>query len=259
MKIRHVVICFAVAHLASFGWSASAKVLEGISDHSSGLPPLDAQYRPGAKFDDVAPAKAQPLNKWYHMPDWLAGVWQSKQHSLIYQFNYKTKKEWEAKNRFSYYLAEERFGKQKDSQGGIWDLPLAPLVNKALSKDFVSYHHITNIEYLYVGDDGMVMRIRSVVTLVSRAGSEIVSAYQQESISTRLPAGENLMRVRDSIKVYDIEGHPLRRSKVEAIATRVGPFEPLNERNGLDLKAMFIEFLKSEKKDSLVPLWCQVL
>jgi len=232
----------------------SAKVIEGMTDHSSGLPPLDAKYRPGARFEDLSPAKILPPNKWYQIPDWLAGRWQSKQHSLVYQFNYKTKKQWEAQNRFSYYLAEERFGKQKDRQGGIWDLPLAPLVNKAASKDWVSYHYITNIEYLYVGDDGMVMRIRSVVTLVSRVSSEVVSAYQQESISTRLPAGENLLRVRDSIKVYDVEGNPLRRSKVEAIATRVSPFDELNERNGLNLKEMFVEFLKSEKKDALIPL-----
>lgn len=253
MKLQRVVISLALLCLM-LGCSVRAKVIEGMSGHSSGLPPLDAQYRPGAKFDDLTPAKVQPPNKWYHIPDWSAGVWQSKQHSLIYQFNYKTQKEWEAKNRFSFYLAEERFGKQKDSQGGIWDLPLAPLVNKALSKDWISYHHITNIEYLYVGEDGIVMRVRSVVTLVSRVSNEIASAYQQESISTRLNAGENLMRVRDSIKVYDVEGHPLRRSKVEAIATRVGQFEPLNERNGLDLKTMFVDFLKSQKMDSLIPL-----
>ncbi len=248
MKLVNILILLLLlAFPFLFSYAGSAKIIEGMSDHSSGLPPLDAQYRPGARFEDLSPAQVKPPNKWYQMPNWAAGVWQSKQHSLIYQFNYKTKKEWEAKNRFSYYLAEERFGKQKDNQGGIWDLPLAPLVNKALSKDWVSYHHITNIEYLYVGEDGIVMRIRSVVTLVSRVGSEIVSAYQQESISTRLPAGENLMRVRDSIKVYDVEGHALRRSKVEAIATRVGPFEPLNERNGLDLKSMFVEFLKSRE------------
>ncbi len=255
MKLaRFLTLLFLFVHPFLFAYSCSAKVLEGMSDHSSGLPPLDAQYRPGARFDDLSPVQIKPPNKWYQIPDWSAGVWQSKQHSLIYQFNYKTKKEWEAKNRFSYYLAEERFGKQKDREGGIWDLPLAPLVNKALSKDWVSYHYITKIEYLYVGEDGIVMRIRSVVTLVNRLSSEIVSAYQQESISTRLPAGENLMRVRDSIKVYDVEGNPLRRSKVEAIATRVGPFEPLNERNGLDLKSMFVEFLKSEKMGSLTPL-----
>lgn len=252
MKLVSVLAAlFLLAY--SLALPGSAKVIEGMSDHSSGLPPLDAQYRPGARFDDLTPAKVSPPNKWYQIPDWLAGTWQSKQHSLIYQFNYKTQKEWEAKNRFSYYLAEERFGKQKDKEGGIWDLPLAPLVNKALSKDWVSYHHITKIEYLYVGEDGIVMRIRSVVTLVSRVGSEIASAYQQESISTRLPAGENLLRVRDSIKVYDVEGRPVRRSKVEAIATRVAPFEALNERNGLDLKEMFFEFLKSEHKDSLIP------
>ena len=231
---------------------ASAKVIEGLFEHSQNLPPIGIQ-KPGTTFDESKMPVTDSKNRWYKIPQWLAGSWQSKQQSLRYQYDYRTRREFSGKNWLTYYQANEEFGKQMDKQGNVWDMPVVPLVKTAVDKETTSYHDILDVQYIEVSEDSVALRVRSLVTLVSRATGAVVDSYQQESISVRLPESNGLLRVIDSIKVFDAQGQPIRKSRVEAVAHRTKPFQPIDTKAGQDLRKLFAEFLQAQGQASLIP------
>ena len=56
-----------------------------------------------------------------------------------------------------------------------------------------------------------------------------------------------------SLKNFDADGAPEQVQKAEKVITRIAPYESVDTKDGLDLKKLFVEYLKRENKSDLIP------
>ena len=89
---------------------------------------------------------------------------------------------------------------------------------------------------------------------VVEAGSQrILQTNQKECFLRYTPFGDDEIRLDGSTKVFNALGHPSVLKISTMSATRVKPFEAVDELDGFNLKQQFVEFLTAQKKVELIP------
>jgi len=68
-----------------------------------------------------------------------------------------------------------------------------------------------------------------------------------------LPLEDGLVRLEASLKNFNADGDPQQVQKAEKIIKRTAPFENIDSKDGLNLKQLFVEYLKKSGKSDLVP------
>jgi hypothetical protein len=228
---------------------ASAKTLVGEIDHSETLQPLDPSIAVGEIF---APSKLptidnQPSNKWYRIPDWLAGTWHKDSQTDFYRYNYKTNTT-DTTTRTEPAKATGTWGTQQDEKGTIWQFDPAPFTATVDSGDDFVVQMVRISEPVDVSDRKFVRRSIDTQIRVSKVNGVIKSVESGEQITTYRPEGENLIKRETSAKVFDPEGQPILLGKSFAYENRVSAFAPQNNYKGKDMKKLFQEFLKSDSE-----------
>lgn len=239
-------ICLALTLSAPSG---QAKTLVGEIDHSETLQPLDPSIAVGEIFEPskLPTLESQPSNKWYRIPNWLAGTWHKDSQTDYYRYNYKTDKT-DTTTRTEPAKATGTWGTQQDDKGTIWQFDPAPFTATVDSGDDFVVQMVRSSEPIDVSDRKFVRRSIDTQIRVSKTNGVIKSVESGEQLTTYRPEGDGLIKRETSAKVFDTQGQPILLGKSFAYENRVNGFTPQDTYKGKDMKKLFQEFLQSNSE-----------
>ena len=236
-----------------WGTAAHAQFLQGGVEHAETLPPVDKRLQTGAEFDDHYFDKEQPNNLWVPIPSWFAGVWRTQTETMLNTVDLE-----DPDNSVSYPRVMKRndkwiFGMQVDRTGQIWHFINVPSHRKVLINTDYEYRNETSKEFLYIGEDRVLTRIRFVAFTVDSTSRRITESRQQETQWLFTPAADGIVRGDNSFKTYSTNGKPLSMSRNFAPFYRAQAFAPIDIYNGIDMRKSFREYLMSHNLADRLP------
>lgn len=250
IKSLSIVACLVLLPF-SLG-QAFAYTIEGGVEHVERMPAVAPELRAGAEFNSET-LKTSSGNNWIRVPAFLAGTWLVKNETAVYRKDFKTGKiyqsplTYKARHEFSY-------GHQQDPQGGIWHYVGVPYTSETRSSDYIEYHKVSRKDFQVLTDSEVRFRCLMNVVRVSHYDDDRISgSFQQESITSYRPLEEGTIELTSSTKSFDQAGLPSFETCNNAVIKRSKPFKPVAEKDGKDLKALFIEFLTATGKSNLLP------
>lgn len=230
---------------------SARKPLDGQIHHDERLPGLPSDYRVGNKIDPAQLSAQTPDNEWFPIPMWLAGKWHSDSMTVTSVTNCRTGKS--AKVHLERKeVADVVHGFQKDKSGQIWEFLQIPRVQKAIVDQGQCYLTCSREDVLRADNTAVLLKILNSQITVD-GDHKVVATNQVQQISNFLPLEDGLVQMEASLKNFDADGEPEQVQKAEKVLSRTSAFESVDTKDGLDLKKMFVEFLKKSGKDDLIP------
>jgi hypothetical protein len=226
--------------------------LQGQIEHSEQLSPLDPSLRVGASFDETKLKQLTPNNRWFKIPDWLAGTWYWKTNNVTTYsvHNYVTGlKDFDIYTTTWYHDRKDGgWGDQKDRTGQIWNCLSTPCFDQGYTDMVMSFGYMKDYDCLESSKEKVVIRFISTDIRVSRKTGKIISVDQEEQTQTYTPAGPNIRQVTISTKIFDQDGRPLKLIEGFTFNSRIKEFIPTS-----NLLPLFIEYLESHGLVHLIP------
>jgi len=235
-----------------FGGTAAfaQKYVQGGVEHSAKLG--TSKYLPGTVWKEGE--KDGSKSTWIRIPEWLAGTWFAdsetatlRQDLVNNRSSAQTPFNFKAKSRFSY-------GTQRDGRGGIWHYLKLPYTSATDFPEFVEYHQVLSKDFTNQSEQAVSFRSMVAAARVQRSSSEIVEAFQQESVTNYEPVQEGVLKMVASTRRYDVNGKPQMQADNEAKIHRVGNFTPIAKEGNIDMQQSLYEFLRLRKMDYLIPV-----
>lgn len=227
-------------------------ILRGKVEHAQKLPPLKSGLQAGANFDPSALGKAKFESKWLKIPSWFAGTFASDRTTITLMQDYATGRK-STPNKTVSSQASEHFGFQRDADGDIWHFYVESGTSKSSQQNHETFNTIDWYGPELIAEDRLVMRILATSLIVDRATGTIVDSYRREDIKTYQPMDLRSLKVTYTSKSFDSRGRPRDLQEGYSIYRQVVPFTRINEAEGNDYKAMFRDYLISNKMEHLVP------
>jgi hypothetical protein len=227
------------------------KPLDGQIQHDEKLPGLSADYQVGNRIDPTQLTALTPDNLWFPIPSWLAGKWHSESMTVTNVTNCLTGKS--AKERLERKeVADVVHGFQKDKSGQIWEFVQIPRVQKVIVDGGSCYLTCSREDVLRTDNTAVLLKIlNSQITVDDE--HKVLSSEQVQQISNFLPLEDGIVRMEASLKNFNADGEPQQVQLAEKVIQRIAPFESVDSKDGLNLKQMFVEYLKKTGRDELVP------
>lgn len=232
--------------------SPGSFILRGKVEHAQKLPPLKNGLQAGANFDPSALGKAKFESKWLKIPSWFAGTFASDRTTITLMQDYATGRK-STPNKTVSSQASEHFGFQRDADGDIWHFYVESGSSKSSQQNHETFNTIDWYGPEVIAEDRLVMRILATSLIVDRATGTIVDSYRREDIKTYQPMDLRSLKVTYTSKSFDSRGRPRDLQEGYSIYRQVVPFTRINEAEGNDYKAMFRDYLISNKLEHLVP------
>jgi len=231
----------------------AAGPLQGGVQHSDSLSPVQPELTPGNTFNEKDLPKLDPGNEWVAIPNWIAGTWQFKTETVTHMNIFDKKKyskcPFVLRNEF-----QKVFGYQKDKSGQIWDYLKAPYSYTAkLDGGLSGYSRIDSVDEVVNNHDEVTRKVVGPDAVVEPASQKILITNQKECFLRYTPFGDDAIRLDGSTKVFNALGRPSVLKISNMAATRIKPFEPVDQLDGYNLKQQFTEFLTAQKKAELIP------
>ena len=231
--------------------TSTRKPLEAIVQHDETLPGLPTDLRVGKKVDPTQLLEQTPDNNWFPIPTWLAGKWHSDSMTItnvtICETGKSSKVHVERKE-----VSDVVHGFQKDKSGQIWEFLQIPRVQKVAVEEGQCYLTCSREDVLRTDNTAVLLKIlNNQITL--NKGNKVIATNQVQQISNYLPLEDGLIRMEASLKNFDADGAPEQVQKAEKVISRIAPYESVDTKDGLDLKKLFVEYLKREGKSDLIP------
>lgn len=267
----------------SMAAASGATTLFGGVSHSEFLPPVTKQYpmvplapqrgkvqtqtsapvNRGLRFADPLSAekpnqqvlgnapepREKPAIVWVPIPKQLAGKW-IKQGDLTVSYTDLRTGVTTPVNQWTQNVQTTNWGNQIDRQGNIWHGYSVPTEFDGISSG-------KHVRFTMVGgrresssSDHLVTRAHFIVT--ESLGTQLVDAFQQETLNDLflLPSGE--LENHGSTRDFTNEGQPIRQGMLISRFTKVGPFEPVETQDGVDLLKSLNEYLRTHNMAQLV-------
>ena len=101
--------------------------------------------------------------------------------------------------------------------------------------------------------DEVTRRVVGPDAVVEQASQRILLTNQKECFLRYTPFGDDAIHLDGSTKVFNALGRPSVLKISNMAATRIKPFEPVDQLDGYNLKQQFVEFLTAQKKAELIP------
>lgn len=232
----------------------TSKPLQAHAEHSESLDPVPNGMMQGGKFDEQAIPKLSPKNNWLPIPKWLAGTWQFKSETVTHMniINDKTRYPnvpFVLRNEF-----QKTIGCQMDRTGQIWDYVKAPYSYTCkVDNDCIAYNRCENVAVVSSSNEEYIRKVSGADAIVEPETQVILKTLQKECISRYTPMDESAVRVDGSTKIFDTRGNAKLLKISNMLGTRAKPFEPVDEKDGENLKKLFLDFLKDQGKPELIP------
>lgn len=247
--ILTMIASFVVA--SSLTLSSRANTLFGGVTHSEVVPAASTRY-PAASLAAETPATAPnvqgPRVVWAPIPNWMAGKW-TKQGDLTVSYTDLRTGATTSMNQWTQDVSTITWGNQIDAKGNIWQGYLIPWERDGVSSGKSVRFVIVDLKRESVATGQVVSRVHSIVT--ESLGSQIVNYFQQESLNDYflLPTGE--LENRSSNRDFTSEGQPIREGMLVSRFSKVGPFVPVANLNGIDMLKSLNDYLKAHNMSQL--------
>lgn len=254
---RFVVTIFilapSVVPCALPAW-ADSQPLQAHVEHSVKLPPVPDGLMQGGKFDEPSLPTLVPKNNWVPIPKWLAGTWQFKSETVTHMnvINDETKyppTPFVLRNEF-----QRTIGFQMDKSGQIWDYVKAPYSYTCkVDNDCMAYNRCMTVDTIENSPDLYISRVAGDDSVVEPTSQTILLTQQKECINRFSTMGDDALRIDSSTKIFDNRGNSKLLKISNMMGMRAKPFERIDEKDGDNLRQLFVEYLKSAGKAELVP------
>jgi hypothetical protein len=223
---------------------------EGKVDHDESMPPLGDEFAVGKKFKPDLLTAQTPDNVWIPVPDWYAGTFHGDSQNVKLMYFYKTG------NTLPEHVIKEAgdviTAQQRSKDGQYWQYVKIPrtqieeiLVGKA-------YNRAVREDLISVSDSKLILKFNYFEILVDPKGT-IRSTRQIQSINTYTPLDDGLVMLRTSMKSFDGNGQPDILQHGEKILKQIAPYHEIDEKDGDNLKQLFVEYLKKTGREEQIP------
>ncbi len=200
-----------------------------------------------------APAPAAPrTNKWFPVPEWLAGTWESKKQTILEAYDVGGEAEIDAPVNVNV----ERItviGAQRDKAGRIWHFAGTPYERTVGTDSMILDQEITMVDLVKSDAESLTVNSIAEVTRVSKATNKPVDKLFEQTVTTYLPLTGDLIQVNFSITDYDTAGNEIAISRDVSIAKRVAPFKIVNSDERGNLQLLFQQYMKGSGMEKLLP------
>jgi len=226
--------------------------LRGSVEHQESMPAVQDDLQPGKTYQEANVEQVIPADKWYRVPDWLAGDWHNDTRTNYYWQDLTTGDiDHSVKDIVS--RGDETIGWQPDRDGNIWQYQSAPYSHRTEGEDTYVVHQIKSYEPVEMQENKFVDRSVSVQINVKRRTGKILWVAQVEQLHIYTPMSPTEVRREDSSKVFDMNGQPLRLEKAYEIETQTTKFRPVNFYHGKNVKQLFADWLATNGMNDLIP------
>ncbi|MBK9143615.1 MAG: hypothetical protein IPM23_14020 [Candidatus Melainabacteria bacterium] len=251
------IICLLLAtfnlFLPAFLPPARARTLEAGIQHVELMPSVSDDLRPGSIYRGGL-AQDQASNYWVKIPDWMAGTWQMKEETTVKRHDFKTGKTSTSPIRFK-AVHKFAYGMQKDRMGGIWHYAGTPYTSRTRLAYLDEYHLVKSKDFVEGVTDRVEFRSTVTAVRVDPSTGKIKKTYQQESITIYrpVPGSVDTIELFGSTRSFDQDGRPELENDNQARIRRRAPFQQVDSKDGVDLKALFRAFLIGSGRSDLLP------
>lgn len=220
-------------------------------EHADKLAPVPNKLQVGSTFDEKRLASDFSSLKWYRIPKWLSGKWKRQNETIFFEHDFQTG---QVSNSRRSVVSEQTadFGVQLDKKGHVWHCNLA-------TRGVSSQGNMRTIalvelqEPVRISSFEIVFKEVFTILEVLDRGNIISKAHKVESLTRYRPVKNGLLETSMSIKTYYQSGAPKNEQHNVSYDRVIKRFAPLNSYKGEDLKAGFIEFLKTTDRLDLIP------
>jgi len=284
MKRIAVSLLLILALNLSLSQAALAETLQAGIEHSDYLPSVSNTYVPGYSHGGYSqgqsngnyrggyqletsqsdpthsslyqqsvsmqrPQPQQPVIEWFQIPKVMAGSWSKRGDVTVDVTDLRTG----MKRASGAWMDNEmivHMGHQLDKAGNVWHVNILPS-----EKDSVS--NGKQVKFLTVQQIceqstpvNLSTRTHYVITETYPTG-QVADMFQQESLNHYFLVSAGEMENRSSNRVFTSSGQPVRDGTLESKFTRIGPFTPVPQMNGVDLQQALNQFLLSKGRADL--------
>ncbi len=234
--------------------------LKARIEHREKLDAVPDAYRAGNPIDVKKLQSLTPDNSWKKVPKELSGTWVSEDNALFWSRELKNVSvdgkpvlvAGREDNTFKTLRGYKKviIGYQMDTDGNQWtyDGGLTEVIEANGSTIVDANFKRDVLEYSL-----QKMVIRNTCTRFTVVGGRISKTVQLEQIDNNYMVGPGVRRVEASQKLFDENGDALVESHGARVWHRIAPFMVINEYQGHDMHALFVEYLNAHNLASLVP------
>ena len=281
MKKQRSLFYFAIVSLVVSFSPASAETLQAGIEHSDYLPSVSNSYVPGYSHGGYSQGQSngnyrggyqldtsqdqthsnvyqqgasmqrqqQPVVEWFQIPKVMAGSWSKRGDVTVDVTDLRTG----IKKPVGAWMDNEmvvNMGHQIDKAGNVWHVNILPSEKDAESNGkqvkFMTVQQICEASTPV----NLSTRTHYVITETFPTG-QVADMFQQESLNHYFLVGSGEMENRSSNRVFTYSGQPVRDGTLESKFTRIGPFQPLAQMNGIDLQQALNQYLLSKGRADL--------
>ncbi len=211
------------------------KLLKGRIELSNSLPKVTKKFMPGHRYPENPSEGLNHADKWYRIPDWIAGRWQS-----VYENGTPT----QPKARF-------RKGTIRDAEGSLWDIISVPY--EGVVEDIpYTIRRLSDYSDQLIDSQGCVqVRTHYLTSGVDERG-KIIRTLQEETVATYLPKRDGVVEVIHTGKRFDLNGKYLNDVNSRVLYSRIQQF-PFEPKPNKAVQKSFKNYLKSNGLERLIP------
>jgi len=244
----------APAETASQSDSSSvngSKPLQGQVQLDEQLPPASPNFGVGNKLDSQELESLTPGNIWHMIPKWMAGKWHSDEEITSFTHDYRTGKDIKLSRHYK-SVKDVNHGEQRDKNGQIWSFGDVPSTSKIETADGMTYCVISQLERGLPNEPTYVSKSRFDEIQLNKKG-KILRSAQCEALQTFEQIDDGMLNAHSVLKVFDKLGNPMLLEETDYILKRTAPYQDVDKKGELDLKKLFVEFLKQTGQEALIP------
>jgi len=228
---------------------AGSWTIQGGIEHQESLPSIDSSVRKGSRFSAGIEEQA---NQWVKVPEWLSGTWIVRDETAILRRDFIKDKVDDHPSVFSAHQ-EFTYGSQKDRQGGIWHYVGVPYTSKTRLTAYQEFHQVKEKQFLKANENGVQFRTLMTVVRVSNLNNRVSDSFQQESITRYRPYEDGVIEMTASTKTFDASGRAMFQQDNEAKIRRYKHFAVINQKDGKNLRELFVQYLQDNGLSNLIP------
>ncbi len=195
------------------------------------------------------PQPQQPVIEWFQIPKVMAGSWSKRGDITVDVTDLRTG----MKRASGAWMDNEmvvHMGHQLDKAGNVWHVNILPSEKDSISNGkqvkFLTVQQICEQSTPV----NLSTRTHYVITETYPTG-QVADMFQQESLNHYFLVSAGEMENRSSNRVFTSSGQPVRDGTLESKFTRIGPFTPVPQMNGVDLQQALNQFLLSKGRADL--------
>ena len=221
-----------------------AEPLKAVIQHSSEVKPVSPRLRAGSQFNQENLPRQFTKSKWFKIPRWMAGEWRRQavyiRKNGVLQQSQKD-------------IRQHRYGFQTDQEGNVWHWVRTPHRTVSEQTRTISYFLIRDEELVASSPDKVSIKITWTTWVVNKHTGIIDSVIQGVQVDTYRPKGEGALQADSHVANYNQDGKLLVRQDWCWQDDMMVYYEPVDSYEGVDVKRLFSDFLRSQNLAKLLP------